>query len=265
MALSEDHYGRRAEMNTRLQQSDFLPGNAAGQPKALTAYNYIRHAIITMRMEPGATISEKETCAELGVSRTPMREAVLRLAQEGLVNVVPSGGTFVNSISLRGVIEGHLIRSSLELRMVRLAARSHDAVRDRNFDLLMFLQGDAARRQDYDQSFAVDNDFHRLICTMAGFPDVWQTIHNATGQLDRIRRFAIPRSGYFDEVEQEHRAIYEAIRAGDADRAHDLMRRHLDDIAAVVEYVFADQPGLIVQEPGFDLSTLDVMLAPAAQ
>lgn len=75
--------------------------------------------------------------------------------------------------------------------MVRLAARSHDAARDRDFDLLMFLQGDAAKRQDYDQSFAVDNDFHRLICTMAGFPDVWQTIHNATGQLDRIRRFAI--------------------------------------------------------------------------
>jgi len=251
-------------MNNGLRRSDFLPdhGNSAGQPKALAAYNFIRHAIITMQMEPGAMISEKETCAELGVSRTPMREAVLRLAQEGLVKVVPSGGTFVNSISLRGVIEGHLIRSSLELRMVRLAARSHDTVHDRDFDLLMFLQGDAAKREDYDQFLAADNDFHRLVCVMAGFPDIWQIIQNATGQLDRVRRTAIPRSGYFDEVEQEHRAIYDAIRAGDANLAHDLMRQHLDDTAAVVEYVAADQPGLIVQEPGFDLSTLDVMLAP---
>ena len=251
-------------MNTRLRQSDFLIGDALGQPKALMAYNYIRHAIIKMRMEPGAVISEKETCAELGVSRTPMREAVLRLAQEGLVKVVPSGGTFVNAISLRGVIEGHLIRSSLELRMVRMAAHSYNAVHDRDFDLLMFLQNDAAKRQDYDQSFAVDNHFHRLVCTMAGFPDIWQAIHSATGQLDRIRRYAIPRSGYFDEVEQEHRAIYEAIRGGHGGHAYDLMRRHLDDIAAVVEYVFADQPSLIEQEPGFDVSALGAMLAPPA-
>ena len=249
-------------MNRRLKQSDFLPGSGNSQPKALTAYNFIRHAIITMKMEPGATISEKETCAELGVSRTPMREAVLRLAQEGLVNVVPSGGTFVNSISLRGVIEGHLIRSSLELRMVRLAARCYDPIHDRDFDLLMFLQADAAKRQDYDQSLAVDNDFHRFLCTLAGFPDVWQTIHNATGQLDRIRRRAIPRSGFFGEVEQEHRAIYEAIRAGDADAAHDLMRRHLDDTAKVVEYIIAEEPDLIVREPGFDRADLDVMLSP---
>ncbi|MCY1666752.1 GntR family transcriptional regulator [Rhizobium sp. SL86] len=253
-------------MNNSLRRSDFLPENGvtggAGQPKALAAYNFIRHAIITMRMEPGATISEKETCAELGVSRTPMREAVLRLAQEGLVRVVPSGGTFVNGISLRGVIEGHLIRSSLELRIVRLAAQVYDPVHDRDFDLLMFLQADAAKRQDYDQSLAVDNAFHRFLCTVAGFPDIWQTIHNATGQLDRVRRRAIPRSGFFDEVEEEHRAIYEAVRCGNGDLAHDLMRRHLDDTAKVVEYLVAEEPGLIVQEPGFDPTKIGLMLAP---
>lgn len=252
-------------MNNGLRQSDFLSENGAGQPKALAAYNHIRHAIITMRLQPGATISEKEICAELGVSRTPMREAVLRLAQEGLVSVVPSGGTFVNNISLRGVIEGHLVRSSLELRVVRLAARCYDPIHDRDFDLLMFLQTDAAKREDYDRFLAVDNDFHRLICRMAGFPDIWQTIHNATGQLDRVRRTAILRSGFFAEVEQEHRAIYEAVIVGDGNLAHDLLRQHLDDIAAVVKYVVGDQPGLIVQEPGFDVSRLDMMLAPAAQ
>lgn len=255
-------------MNNTLRRSDFLPDsasvNGAAPPKALAAYNFIRHAIITMRMEPGATISEKETCAELGVSRTPMREAVLRLAQEGLVKVVPSGGTFVNGISLRGVIEGHLIRSSLELRMVRLAARVYDPRHDRDFDLLMFLQGNAAKRQDFDQSLAVDNDFHRFLCALAGFPDVWQTIHNATGQLDRVRRRAIPRSGFFDEVEKEHSAIYDAIRVGDGDAAYELMRQHLDDTAKVVEYVIAEEPGLIVEEPGFDLASVSLMLSPKA-
>ena len=90
-----------------------------------------------MKLAPGETLSEKDTCAELGISRTPMREAVLRLAQEGLVNIVPSGGTFINKIVMKKVIEGHLVRSSLEMRTIRLAARNFDPVHERDLDLLI--------------------------------------------------------------------------------------------------------------------------------
>lgn len=248
-------------MNSSFRLSEFLPFEShPGQPKAQWVYNLLRAAIITMKLEPGATIREKETCAELGISRTPMREAVLRLAQEGLVKVVPSGGTFVNTISLRGVIEGHIIRSSLELRMVRLAARFYDPAFDKDFDLLMFLQADAAKREDYDRAFATDNDFHRSLCRVAGFPDIWQTIHNGTGQLDRVRRRAYPRSGHFTEVEQEHAAIYEAVKARDEERAHELMRAHLDDIAPIIEFVMDEEPAVIAQE--VDRNALSALRSP---
>ena len=246
-------------MNARIKRSEpRADGN--GQPKAQWAYNVIRDAIITMALEPGTMLSEKETCAKLGISRTPMREAVLRLAQEGLVNVVPSGGTFISKISVRGVIEGQIVRSSLELRMVRLAARTYDPVFEKDFDLLMFLQGDAAKRQDYDEAFSVDNAFHQLISKAAGFPNVWHTIRNATGQLDRVRRRAYPKSGYFDEVVEEHRAIYEAIRTRNEDEAYTLLRQHLDDIEQVLAFVVAEDPGIVVQEENAGI--LDALLTP---
>jgi GntR family transcriptional regulator, rspAB operon transcriptional repressor len=220
----------------------------AGQPKAVWAYSVIRDAIITMKLAPGETLNEKETCAELGISRTPMREALLRLAQEGLVNIVPSGGTFVNKIAMRKVIEGHLIRSSLEMRTVRLAARNFNPVHEKDLDLLIFRQQEAAKRRDIDEAFKVDNEFHRLLCRIAGFPNVWQTIHNATGQLDRVRRQAFPKIGYFEEVLDEHVALYAAIKAHDENEAARLLKEHLGGINAVVEYVLQADADIITGE-----------------
>nr|WP_284739302.1 GntR family transcriptional regulator [Rhizobium sp. CG5] len=217
-------------------------------PKALWAYNVIRDAIITMKLAPGETLNEKAICAELGISRTPLREAVLRLAQEGLVSIVPSGGTFVNKIVMRKVIEGHLVRSSLELRTVRLAARNFDPVYNKDFDLLIFRQQDAAKRRDVDEAFKVDNEFHQLLCRIAGFPNIWQTIHTAAGQLDRVRRQAFPKTGYFEEVIEDHVALYAAISRHDEDEAARLLDLHLGGILAVVEYALQTNADMISGE-----------------
>jgi DNA-binding GntR family transcriptional regulator len=224
-----------------------------GQPKALWAYNVIRDAIITMKLAPGETLNEKETCTELGISRTPMREAVLRLAQEGLVNIIPSGGTYVNKIVMRKVIEGHLVRSSLEMRTVRLAARNFDPVYERDLDLLIFRQNDAGKRRDIDEAFKVDNEFHHLLCRIAGFPNVWQTILAATGQLDRVRRLAFPKMGYFEEVIDEHTALYAAIKARDEHEAARLLKIHFGGIFAVVDFVLEADAHIITGEQDIPL------------
>lgn len=231
-------------IHAKLVQDD----TGAGQPKALWAYNVIRDAIITMKLAPGETLNEKAICAELGISRTPLREAVLRLAQEGLVSIVPSGGTFVNKIVMRKVIEGHLVRSSLELRTVRLAARNFDPIYDKDFDLLIFRQQDAAKRRDVDEAFKVDNEFHQLLCRIAGFPNIWQTIHTATGQLDRVRRQAFPKAGYFEEVVEDHVALCGAIRRHDEDEAARLLDLHLGGILAVVDYALQTNADMISGE-----------------
>jgi DNA-binding GntR family transcriptional regulator len=245
-------------LNSPIKQAKLAPADMIeGQPKALFAYNIIRDAIITMKLEPGATLNERETCGELGISRTPMREAVLRLAQEGLVNIIPSGGTFVNKIAMRKVIEGHLVRSSLEMRIVRLAARSFDPSFEKDLDLLMFRQQEASKRRDVDDAFQIDNEFHRLLCRIAGFPNIWQTIHTATGQLDRVRRQAFPKTGYFDEVLNEHRAIYAALKAGNEETAAQLLKEHLDGIYPVVEFVMQHNPEIVSGEG--DLALLGLL------
>lgn len=237
------------------------PADAArGRPKADQAYDHLRQAIITMRLAPGAALPEKEVCAELGFSRTPVREAVLRLAQEGLVDVTPSVGAFVRKIALHQVIEGHLVRSSIELRLIRLAARNGGAGHDGDFDLLMFMQAEARRRGDHDRALSVDMAFHRLLCRIAGFPDIWRVVHAATGQLDRVRRFSYRQAGISEEVEEEHRAIYAALQARDEDRAHRLLRLHLDDVAKVIDYMRESHPESFL--PADSPSLMRALLSP---
>ena len=218
------------------------------QPKALWAYDAIREAIISMRLSPGAVLNDKETCQALGVSRTPMREAVLRLAQEGLVQVVPSGGTYVSKLDVRKILEGHLVRASIELQTVRVAARHYDKSFDQEIDLLLYRQQLATDHNDIDEAFRIDNEFHRTICKVAGFPNLWKTIYSSTGQLDRARRLAFSSPDFFAEVVSEHRAIYDATKNAKEIEAVNLMRAHLGSIREIVSHVLRLPEGVVHSE-----------------
>ena len=227
------------------------PGSArrTDLPKAARVYATLRDAIIAMRLKPGARLVEKDLCDELGVSRTPLRDAILRLAQQRLVTVVPSDATFVNKIILDEVIEGQIVRESLELRMVALAAERFAPDHRSAFELILFREADAARQRDNAASFDLDNEFHRLLCACAGFPHVWDTIHNATGQLDRVRRNAFPLEDYHVEVLDEHRAIFAALGRRDAAGATGLLRAHLAGTLNSLRILLTREPELVAFDP----------------
>ena len=228
-----------------------------GKPKAELAYDFLREAVITMKLPPDSTLAEKELCAELDISRTSAEGGSAAAGPGGPAHRrPPGGGTYVSKISLRGVLQGHLVRSSIEFRIVRLAARAYKPEYDRDFELLLYLQADANRRGDYDQALKVDTDFHRLMCQVAGFPDIWQIVHNATGQLDRVRYRAFDKSGMMQEIEVEHRALYDALQARDGDRAHALLRKHLDDISHVIDFMKSSAPEVLLEEDDLDLEGL---------
>lgn len=218
-------------------------------PKAARVYATLRDAIIDMRLNPGARLVEKDLCDQLGVSRTPLRDAILRLAQQRLVTVVPSDATFVNKIILDEVIEGQLVRESLELRMVALAAERFEPALGPAFELILFREADAARRLDNAESFVLDNEFHRLLCAGAGFPRVWDTIHLATGQLDRVRRNAFPLQHYHLEVLDEHKAIFEALCRRDRETAVALLRTHLGGTLTSLQILLAREPEFVAFDP----------------
>lgn len=204
-------------------------------PKTAQIYQLLRSAIISLRLQPGESILEKEICSQLGVSRTPIREALLQLETQKLITIKPNSGTLVSPIKLKDVLEGQLIREALERRSVRLAARFFQERDADAFATLLMLQKSAAKRNDADTFYQLDEDFHKLICETSTYPNLWRLLNGAKGQLDRVRRFAFPVQHQFDEVLQEHELIITAICSNDEEKAETYMLRHLDSIFGTLQ------------------------------
>ncbi|MDE0113794.1 MAG: GntR family transcriptional regulator [Albidovulum sp.] len=228
-------------MNTLVENGD-LPVLTLDKNTPVTAqvYSHIRQLILRLHLKPGEALSEQELSVKLGLSRTPVREAFIRLADEGLVDVYPQRGTLVAPIRIAEVKEAHFIRRVLEFAIVRSAAenagRRHLALLEEN----LRLQAKAQRRKDYESLMDHDEAFHRLLSESVALPRAWRVIQSLMGQLDRVRYRILPKPGHGDLVRQQHVAIFRAIQAGDADRAEHEMREHLDQIWATIEQLMRD-------------------------
>jgi DNA-binding GntR family transcriptional regulator len=206
-------------------------------PLTAQVYDILRSAIVTMKLLPGATLNERQICEHLGISRTPVREAVLQLAGQNLIRVRPNAGTFVSHIRVREVLEGHLAREAIEMRLVRLAARQAGPDAVERLDLSLFRQAQVAQRRDVDRFFALDEAFHRALAGIAGFPNIWRLLDGPKGQLDRVRRLAFPVEDNFDQVLAEHTYIAAAVKAHDEEAAAAAMHRHLVSITDTIVMV----------------------------
>ncbi|NTF16499.1 GntR family transcriptional regulator [Agrobacterium tumefaciens] len=216
--------------------------------KSVKVYEILRNAIISLELPPESAINEKDICAQLGISRTPLREAILQLAKESLVTIAPGDGTFVNKIVVREVLKGQLIRDTIEMRLTRLAARFFRPEFEKDFELALFKQHAASKRRDVNEFFSLDNEFHQLICNCAGFPDAWLTIHYAIGQLDRVRRQAFPLEGHYDIVYEEHSQMYEALKLKDEEGVAAAFQAQLDSAFSSIDILRVKRPDLLTGE-----------------
>jgi GntR family transcriptional regulator, rspAB operon transcriptional repressor len=214
-------------------------------PKTVQVYELLRDAIISMKLLPGAAIVEKDICEALGISRTPLREAIIRLAAESLVIVRPSGGTFVNLIIIHEVLDGQITRDTLEKRLVKLAARQFTKAQAGPFEIALFQQQVAADKNDIDEFFRLDNDFHKLICECSGFPSGWRTLHGVTGQLDRVRRYALPQGEHCYKSLSEHQTIYQHIKDNDEDGAVAAFQNHIGRLFHEVDLISHLNPEMV--------------------
>ncbi|MDR3475710.1 MAG: GntR family transcriptional regulator [Devosia sp.] len=214
-------------------------------PKTGQVYELLRDMIISMQLLPGAPIAEKDICEALRISRTPLREAIIQLVAESLVVVRPGEGTFVNLIVVNEVLDGQIARDTLEKRLVCLAARRFTPNCAGQFEISLFQQKVAADKRDMDEFFQLDNRFHKLICESSGFPSAWRTLHSATGQLDRIRRYALPKSDHFFESLEEHRVIFQHIRNRDEDAAAASFQAHIDRLFHEVDLISQLDPDMV--------------------
>lgn len=200
-------------------------------------------AICDLRLQPGQPLSETELAVTLGVSRTPLREAIARLVDQDLVDVIPQVGTRVSLICEHAVAEAQFIRESLEVAVYREAcALDHrDVARLRE---LVQQQIAAADVRDPEAFFAADEAMHEQVYRIGGHPGSWQAVRRIKPQLDRVRRLGLPEPGLFGMLIAEHTRIADALAQGDVQRGEEHLRAHC-------RRVLADAPALRSKYPHY--------------
>ena len=230
-AVSRKANAKRAAPGEHAAQA-MLPADAKierGRPIPDQVYALLRRTIVTLRLPPGAAIVEKELTRQLGISRTPVRDALRMLAEEGLVEIKPQSGTFVAPINQAQLEEGRLIRRALEIEGIKLAvARVTPAAID-SLHNLVDLQERAAGRGDHVAFIDLDDRFHRQISEMSGHLRLWKVINGVKAQLDRLRLMTAPLPGQNRRVIGQHQAIADALQKRNEDRAVRALEHHLDD------------------------------------
>ena len=202
----------------------------AARPSSLGAqiYGIVRARILTGEIAPGAVIDEKAIAMELGVSRTPVREAVKKLSDEKLVEVKAQSGTLASRINHKLIHEAYLIRRALEVESI-----GHAAVRVGKTDIKCLEDINsrhvvALQRRRFVEAIGLDDEFHRQISEISDLPQLWQVVEVSKAHLDRCRYMNLPRPGQAEVTLRQHRTIIEALAGQSASKARKAMKDHLD-------------------------------------
>lgn len=204
-------------------------------PAADQIYRVLRNAIISGGFRPREAMSESRICGMFGVSRSPVRIALTRLAEDSLVDIFPQRGSFVAPIKLQQVREGHFARVALELAVLGEAAQRWTAKDAATVNEAIKLQKRHAKAGDSWSFHIVDEHFHRAFAVSADLEGIWTTIQSVKTHLDRIRHLANPVKGHMDKVIAEHEAVVLPLNEGNREAAVAAMRRHLDSLHATIE------------------------------
>jgi DNA-binding GntR family transcriptional regulator len=203
-----------------------------GRPRAATAsariYSDRRAALVSMERRPGEVISEAEIALSYGVSRTPVREAILKLSDEGLVDIFPQSGIFVSRIPLAALPEAIIIRKALEETTARLAAERATSSQILTLHSILERQREADAAGDRDGFHQADETFHGTIAEVAKYPGIWTLILQVKVNVDRFRRLTLPQTGRMAQVIAEHAVILAAIEQHEPEGARRAMGAHLE-------------------------------------
>jgi len=193
-----------------------------------TIYYKLREEIINLYLEPGTSISEKELSEKYSVSRTPVREALVRLAQEGLVNIYPQKGTVVSLIDLSAVEEGRFLREHLERAVVKEACKEFSQENILALEMNLKLQKMYIENHDYKRLFEADEEFHKIIFEGSNKKRIWNSINDGSTEFQRIRVLRLAANSSWDNIYEQHKGIFDAIKNKTPEIAEELMKEHLN-------------------------------------
>jgi DNA-binding GntR family transcriptional regulator len=212
-----------------------------GRPRSATAaariYTDLRAELVSLSRRPGEAISEGEIALSYGVSRTPVREAILKLSDEGLVEIFPQSGINVSRIPIAALPEAIVIRRALEETTTRRTAERATPSQILALRSIVERQREADTARDRNAFHQADELFHATIAEIATYPGIWKLILQVKVHVDRFRQLTLPQAGRMTTVIAEHERILSAIEAHDVDGAAVAMATHIErllgDIAGI--------------------------------
>jgi len=193
-------------------------------PLSQQAYKKIKHMIVTLELAPGSVIDEAELQEELQMGRTPIREALKRLALESLVSIVPRRGMFVTNIGINDLQRLLEVRLGLETLAVRLAAQRGTLEHWKRMEQLIV---EPSAIEDGNNLIHLDETFHEIIYEAADNLFLHDAITVLLTLNERLWYYFLPEMGGFERTLDDHRLIWESLKSGDGEQAAAHMERHI--------------------------------------
>lgn len=209
-------------------------------------FEHLRELIVSLAVEPGTVLPRPQLCEYYGLSLSPVREALLRLEEEHLVDIFPQHQTQVRRIDLAQARQAHFLRLSVELEMVYTLARRGDPALGRTLHELVARQRACLEAGDLAGFTAVDLEFHRAMYDAAAVPDLWSLARSRSGNLDRLRRLHLPMNGKARSILAQHAEIAHCIGRGDAEGAQRSVRTHLSGTLNAIDALRERYPELLL-------------------
>ncbi|ACR11651.1 GntR family transcriptional regulator [Teredinibacter turnerae] len=206
-------------------------------------FAFIRDEIVGMVLKPGEKIPENQMAEKFGVSRTPVREAIVKLANLGFVEVRPQRGTFVTKLSMPLILEARFIREAIEIAVVSSLAQMDDPSVLHECENILEQQVVAANAQDAMTFQYLDDEFHRALAGATGYSRVSKVIEAEKAHMDRVRNLSLVElTGQYEQVLTQHKAIIKAIKSGSVEDAKAAMGYHMKDVFNILQVAPEQHP-----------------------
>ena len=216
------------------------PGSASASQRV---YEELRGRIVSLALPPGTVLSRTELTKELGVSLTPVREALQQLESEGLVRIYPQSRTLVTRLAVDEIEEAQLVRVAIETEVIRrLAASCPPTTLDRLKAIIGMQEALSDKPGELAMFAELDELFHRTLMAGVGHESLHDLLRSRSGQFSRLRRLHLPDAGKIAGIIGDHKAIVVALEAADPEKAEKAMRAHLSQTISKLDELRAQYP-----------------------
>lgn len=220
---------------------------ASGKENRQDPYSVLRKNIMELRLKPGTIASIRDLCEHFHVSRSPMRDALIRLGEEGLVDLLPQRGIMISKIDIHRVEEERFLRISVERNVMQMFMKQHTPSDVVFLEASIVKQKRLMQTKDYRAMIALDDEFHRYFYQVTGKTLCADVIWKASGHYSRVRLLTCVSQDISQEVTNQHSEFIEAINSGDMNRMLAVFDHHLGRLDEEVRGFSAKYPDLFLQ------------------